>query len=1362
MVVKTLESEVVELVCSHVRERIDAVQTGPFEAFVRQYYRWVPPEDLNNRDTPELCGAALAHWRLAQRRHRGQSKVRVYNPTESEDGYRSPFTVVDIVSDDIPFLVDSVTMELNRGGYSINLVIHPVMGIRRDTDGQLVEVLEPGEDSGVSNESILHAEVTHEDDPERRERLRTEVARVLSDVSAAVSDWGRMREQTLTLARDFEAQPPPIDPAEVEEGIELLRWLADDHFTFLGYREYELIDKDGGTGLQVVEGSGLGILRKPPQRSFTELQPKALELARSPGLLVVTKANSRATVHRPAYLDYIGVRRFSDGRVVGEQRFLGLLTHYAYRESPLQIPMLRGKVKRVLERAGFSPHSHDAKALMEILEAFPRDSLFQIETDKLFEIATGILGLGERQRLRLFVREDPLQRFVACLVCLPRDRFNTRNRERIGRILTEEFHGTHVDWALHLSESVLVRIHYVVHCTKGIPDHYDVQAIERRLVRAVRAWTDNLREALTQELGAERAQSVYRRYESAFPPAYCDDHSARAAVADIAKLEELRRTSGPVIHLYRPHEEDDAPAGDDDAVRCKLFSAGDVALSDVLPTFEHMGVKVVDEHPHEIRPRESDPLWLYDFGLHVEADDIERIRDLFQETFLWVWRREIEDDGLNGLVLAASLSGRRISVLRAVARYLRQASIPYSDAYMERTLLRHPDVAAMLVELFCARLDPDQCDERTSESLKGQIEEAIDAVESLDEDRILRSFLSVLMAILRTNFFRPDRTALSFKVDPTRISLLPLPRPRFEIFVFSPRVEGVHLRGGKVARGGIRWSDRPEDFRTEILGLMKAQMVKNALIVPVGSKGGFVVKRPPAQGGREALQDEAIECYKRFLQGLLDLTDNIVDGSVVGPERVVRYDDDDPYLVVAADKGTAAFSDIANEVSAEYGFWLGDAFASGGSRGYDHKAMGVTARGTWVSVKRKFRELGTDIQTTDFTVAGIGDMAGDVFGNGMLLSRHIRLLAAFNHLHIFIDPDPDPEASFKERERLFKLRHSAWSDYSSELISRGGGVYSRTAKSIPISDEAKEALGIDEDALSPAELIRAILRAPVDLLFNGGIGTYVKSSSETHEDVGDKANDAVRVNGRDVRCRVVGEGGNLGFTQRGRIEYAATGGPEGDGGRINTDAIDNVGGVACSDLEVNIKILLGQLVADGQMSDKQRDELLGEMTDSVAELVLYGCYTQTQALSLSVAQAGPMVDVHARLVHHLEQVAGLDRELEFLPSEEDIAERKAAHEGFLRPELAVIMAYCKVHLFSELLESDLPEDPYLSHDLERYFPSPLPERYSDQMRDHRLRREIIATVVANQLVHRAGTTFAFRVGEEVGAPAALLARGYAV
>jgi glutamate dehydrogenase len=1351
-----LEAELIDAVCARVHERVPNDQAGPCAEFVRQYYHWVPPADLTERTALDLYGAALAHWNLAQQRPSGGDKVRVYNPALEEHGWRSSHTVIDLVTADMPFLVDSVTMKLAHGGHAIDLVIHPVIHVRRDAEGKLLEVLRPGaEHEDAIAESILHVEVERETDPVRLADLRAQVERVLGEVRAAVEDWTEMRARTRSVAEDLAARGANLSAAEIEEAVEFLRWLADDHFTFLGYREYDLVQLEGAAALRVVPDSGLGILRVASSRAVTKLKPKALALVSSPQALVLTKANSRATVHRPSYLDYVGVKRFGpDGQVTGERRFLGLYTSAAYRESALEIPTVRGKLRYVLQRAGFSSDSHDAKALTEILESYPRDSLFQIDREELFGVAMGILGLGERQRVRLFVRRDVLDRFVACLVCIPRDRFNTENRERVASILVEAFSGTHVDWSLMLSESMVVRVHYIVH-SERLPDDYDVAEIEARVVRATRSWTDDLRDALIEELGEERGSRLHRRYERAFPLAYRDDWIARAAIADIARIEELASRQRPIIHLYQPV---DAEEG---VIRCKLFSAAGVALTDVLPTFEHMGARVVDERPYEVSPEGRDPIWVYDFGLRCVTDELEPVRDLFQETFLGVWSGEFEDDGLNALVLRAKLTGRQITILRAIAKYLRQAGTAYSDAYMVRTLVGHPDLAVLLVQLFIARLDPKTHRGETSDRLTASIEHAIDAVQSLDEDRILRNFLAVIGAILRTNHFCLDpagraRAYLSFKLDPSLVPGLPLPRPHFEVFVYSPRIEGVHLRGGKVARGGLRWSDRREDFRTEVLGLMKAQMVKNALIVPVGSKGGFVVKQPPEQGGREALLAEGITCYKTFLCGLLDLTDNIVDKQIVPPRNVVRYDEDDPYLVVAADKGTASFSDIANAVSADYGFWLGDAFASGGSQGYDHKQMGITARGAWESVKRHFRELGTDIQQCDFTVVGIGDMSGDVFGNGMLLSPHIKLLAAFNHMHVFLDPDPDPAASFAERQRLFGLERSAWSDYNPSLISAGGGVHSRTAKSIPITPQVQAALGIEADELSPSELIREILAAPVDLLWNGGVGTYVKASDETHGDAGDKANDGVRRNGNELRCRVVGEGGNLGFTQRGRIEYAH------GGGAIYTDAIDNVAGVNCSDHEVNIKILLDAIVAAGDMTEKQRNALLAEMTDAVAEQVLYGSYTQTQAMSLASEQAESMIDVHARLIRRLEQVAGLNREIEFLPDDETINERKKRHRSLLAPELAVVMAYCKIHLYTELLESDLPEDPYLAHDLERYFPQPLPERFGDAMRGHRLRREIIATVVANQLVDRAGTTFVFRLREETGAPASVLARAYAV
>jgi len=1357
-----LETELIDTVCERVRERLPSEQAAPCEAFVRQYYQWVPPEDLADRNPLDLYGAAVAHWNLAQQRAPGEVKARVYNPNFEQHGWQSPHTLIEIVSDDMPFIVDSVTMDLTRSGYGIHLVIHPVMRIRRDENGHIVEVLDPdSEADGGTAESILHAEVDREHDLHKLDELHRSVERVLDQVRAATEDWQQMRARATALTDELAENPPPLDQATIDETKAFLTWLADDNFTFLGYRDYELTEEGDGALLNAVDGSGLGILRgtsrKPPKR----LSPKAAVFAREPKILLLTKANSPSPVHRPAYLDYIGVKRYdSDGRVIGERRFLGLYTTRAYKASPRSIPIIRGKVEGVLHHAGFPPASHDSKALLEILESYPRDSLFQMETEELFNVAIGILGLGERQRLRLFMWRDPLERFVECLVCIPRDRFNTENRERVGRILLDALGGVALDWTLQLSESRLARVHYIIRCGEEPSAEYDAATIEARLVQAVRAWTDDLRDALLEDHGEEEGNALFRRYERAFPPGYQADWVARSAVADIARIEELVSTDEPITSLYRPLE---APEG---IVRLKLFSAGGVLLSDVLPTLEHLGAKVADERPYEITPSDRGPAWIYDFGLQADPENTERVRDLLHDAFLGVWRGDLEDDGLNSLVLGATLTGRQVSVIRAIAKYLRQAGIGFSDAYIERTLTGHPDVARLLVELWGARLDPDHAEESLAERIATEIEEALDAVPSLDEDRILRSFLSVVRAIVRTNAFQADDKGkphpyLSFKLDSAQIPILPLPKPQFEIFVYSPRVEGVHLRGGKVSRGGLRWSDRREDFRTEVLGLMKAQMVKNALIVPVGAKGGFVLKRPPTQGGREALQQEGVACYRTFLSGLLDLTDNIVDGEVVAPERVVRYDDDDPYLVVAADKGTATFSDIANEVSKSYGFWLGDAFASGGSQGYDHKEMGITARGAWESVKRHFRELGVDVQNTDFTAVGIGDMSGDVFGNGMLCSRHTRLIGAFNHMHVFLDPDPDPEKSYEERRRLFDLPRSSWSDYDGSLISEGGGIFSRSAKSIKLSPQVREALDIGAEKLAPNELIQAILKAPVDLVFNGGIGTYVKASTESQADVGDKANDPLRVDARELRCRVVGEGGNLGLTQRARIEYALIGGPEHNGGRISTDAVDNVAGVNTSDHEVNIKILLDGLVADGDMTEKQRNELLAEMTDAVGQQVLYGSYTQTQAISLGMAQAAPMVDVHARLIRYLEQNAGLNRKIEFLPSDDTIDERKAAHQGLVAPELAVVMAYIKIHLYKQLLDSDLPEDGFLAHDLERYFPAPLPERYSEQMRSHRLKREIIATVVANQLVDRAGTTFAFRLLEETGALPAVLARAYA-
>ena len=1352
------ELDLIDAVIVKVTERLGHEPPAACQEFVRQLFHWVPAQDLNERTPDDVAGMALAQFELASHLEAGEPKVRVYNPDRERDGWSSSHTAVEIVCDDMPFLVDSITMELGRQDAAIELFVHPVMRVVRDDD-ELVEVLAPDHTAyGFQVESVIHVDVARQSDPDRLAVLRAGIEVVLEEVRAAVEDWGRMRAQTMVLATELRRQAPPCEQHQLEECEAFLEWLSNDNFTYLGYREYEL--QDSGA-LVPIPGTGLGILRGTSSREPNVLTGRALDEARSSDPLVLTKANSKARVHRPSYLDYVGVKRFAaDGRVVGERRFLGLYTSAAYRASPRTIPRLRDKVEYVLKLGAFPPDSHDAKGLLDILESLPRDLLVEITDDDLFDLAIGILGLGERPRVRLFVSPDRLDRFVACTLCLPRDRFNTDNRQRAGEILARAFGGTQVDWRLYLSESVIVRVDYIVRCPDGIHQREPVSVIEARIAEVTRSWGDELRVALISKLGEGDGVELYRRFGDAFPAGYRADSEAPMAIADIARIDELRSTGQPVIAIYRRGGE--AP----EAVRCRVLSAAPVSLSDVVPKFEHMDATVVDERPYEIAPDGEDPVWVYDFGLRLDPDGLQRAGSEFSQTFLGVWLGELEDDRLNALVMLAGLSGRQITIIRAVLRYLRQAATAFSDRYMITALLDNPAIAAQLADLFAARFDPDQLDAEGAARLQVEITAAIDRVASLDEDRILRSVLAVLGAMLRTNYYRRSADGrapeqLSFKLDPTQLEMLPLPRPRYEIFVYSPRMEGIHLRGGRVARGGLRWSDRREDFRTEVLGLMKAQMVKNAVIVPVGSKGGFVVKRPPAGGGREALQREGIACYRTFLRGLLDLTDNYAGDAVIAPERVVRYDDDDPYLVVAADKGTAAFSDIANAVAAEYGFWLGDAFASGGSHGYDHKQMGITARGAWESVKRHFRELGTDIQTEDFTVVAIGDMSGDVFGNGMLCSPHIRLLAAFNHAHIFLDPDPDPAASYAERRRLFELERSSWTDYDPSLISAGGGVHARELKAIAISPEVRAALGISAEQLSPNALISEILRAPVDLLFNGGIGTYVKAAEETNAQAGDRANDAVRVDGAQLRCRVVGEGGNLGLTQRGRIEYALRGGPSESGGRINNDAIDNVAGVNCSDHEVNIKILLDGLVGTGELTVDQRNELLASMTDAVGENVVYGSYTQTQAMSIALVQAVSMRDVHARMITHMERTAGLDRELEFLPSEATLAQRRTERRGLVSPEIAVLMAYVKIHLDALLLDSELPNDPYLMPDLERYFPDAL-DGYSEQMRSHRLRRELIATVVSNQLVDRAGTTFAYRLNEETGVGVPQLARGFAI
>ncbi|MFF7763616.1 NAD-glutamate dehydrogenase [Streptomyces griseorubiginosus] len=1346
-------------------------------SFLQRYYLHTAPEDLTGRDPIDVYGAALSHYRLGETRPQGTANVRVHTPTVEENGWTCTHSVVEVVTDDMPFLVDSVTNELTRQGRGIHVVIHPQVVVRRDLTGKLIEILTvpPAAQDlphDAHTESWIHVEIDRETDRSDLKQITNDLLRVLSDVREAVEDWEKMRDAALRMADELPAEPVATDlrDSEIEEARELLRWLAADHFTFLGYREYQLREDDS---LAAVPGTGLGILRSDPHHageeghpvspSFERLPADARAKAREHNLLVLTKANSRATVHRPSYLDYIGVKKFdADGNVVGERRFLGLFSSAAYTESVRRVPVIRRKVDEVLERAGFSPNSHDGRDLLQILETYPRDELFQTPADELESIATSVLYLQERRRLRLYLRQDEYGRYYSALVYLPRDRYTTGVRLRIIDILKEELDGISVDFTAWNTESILSRLHFVVRVPQGteLPQlsDSDKERIEARLVEAARSWADGFAEALNAELGEERAAELIRHYGNAFPEGYKADHTPRSAVADLVHIEKLAEDQDHdfALSLYEP-----VGAAPEER-RFKIYRKGDaISLSAVLPVLTRLGVEVTDERPYELRCADRSVAWIYDFGLRMPTSQNggdyhgDDGRERFQEAFAATWTGKAENDGFNALVLSAGLGWRQAMVLRAYAKYLRQAGSTFSQDYMEDTLRHNVHTTRLLVSLFEARMSPDRqrAGHELVDALLEELDAALDQVASLDEDRILRSFLTVIKATLRTNFFQEaaggkPHDYVSMKFDPQAIPDLPAPRPAFEIWVYSPRVEGVHLRFGKVARGGLRWSDRREDFRTEILGLVKAQMVKNTVIVPVGAKGGFVAKQlPDPSVDRDAWLAEGIGSYKTFISALLDITDNMVAGEVVPPADVVRHDEDDTYLVVAADKGTATFSDIANGVAESYNFWLGDAFASGGSAGYDHKGMGITARGAWESVKRHFRELDLDTQSEDFTVVGIGDMSGDVFGNGMLLSEHIRLVAAFDHRHIFIDPKPDAATSYAERRRVFELPRSSWADYNADLISTGGGVFPRTAKSIPVNAHIREALGIEDKVtkMTPADLMRAILQAPVDLLWNGGIGTYVKASTETHADVGDKANDPIRVDGADLRVKVVGEGGNLGLTQLGRIEFAL------HGGKINTDAIDNSAGVDTSDHEVNIKILLNGLVTEGDMTVKQRNKLLAEMTDEVGRLVLRNNYAQNTAIANALAQSKDMLHAQQRFMKHLVREGHLDRALEFLPTDRQIRERLAQGQGLTGPETAVLLAYTKITVADELLHTDLPDDPYLRTLLHAYFPTALREQFSEHIDSHPLHREITTTVLVNDTVNTGGTTYLHRLREETGA-----------
>jgi glutamate dehydrogenase len=1351
---------------------------GDLSGFLQAYYRFVAAEDLSPAGASRVTAVAAWHAALGAVRPQGRAAVQVRDAGNAS--LTGAGTVVDIVTDDMPYLVDSVTMELNRHSANIRLIVHPLLCVRRDVAGQAhgtvlttgaAEASAPGagtaDGTGFQDgvqESWIHVELGYLHD---HGGLAADLRRVLDDLRVAMEDQRRMR----TSARELFATLADEGGTQEAEAGELLAWLAAGHFTFLGYREYDLVRRDDAAELRPLPGTGLGILRHDGADSFAVTPPGGRHGGRTARLLVLAKSSTRSTVYRPSYLDYVAVRKFGpDGQVTGEYRFLGLYTQAAYTESITRIPVLRRKLNRVLELAELPPDSHDGKELAEILEGYPREELFEISPEQLTPIALAVLRLGQRKQVRLFLRPDAYGRYVSCLIYLPRDRYTTKVRLQAQEILRRALDGVSVDYSAMVSNSALARLHVVVHGRPGQPlPTVDETALQAEIAAAVRSWDEDLAAEAERQLGAERAAQVLQVCVLGIPEPYKADTRPADAVADLAEILRLRELAEPFALRL-----DISPNGQ---WRLRVFrSTSPITLSDMLPQLQHMGLEVVDEHPYEFQTADG-PFWIYDFGLShtgsggyggTDSPPMRGGTTQFEEALTALWNDQTEDDSFNALVLHASLSWRQAVLLRAYARYLRQVGVRFSQDYLQRVLRANPAITRLLVRLFESRFDPaiqggaaERC-EAIAEELRG----ALDEVVSLDHDRILRSYLALIEGTLRTNYFQRERQAdgagaapyLVLKLAPEKVPDVPLPRPKFEIFVYSPRLEAVHLRFGRVARGGLRWSERPEDFRTEVLGLVKAQEVKNSVIVPSGAKGGFVCKRLPDPGDREAYQAEVLACYQTFISAMLDITDNIDGDRVIPPVSVVRQDGDDPYLVVAADKGTATFSDVANEIAQRYGFWLGDAFASGGSEGYDHKKMGITARGAWESVRWHFAALRLDPDTDDFTVAGVGDMSGDVFGNGMLLSRHIKLVAAFDHRHVFLDPSPDPAVSFAERNRLFRMPRSSWADYDRALISPGGGIWPRSAKSVPLPPQARAALGLDSAtlALSPDELISAILAAPVDLLWNGGIGTYVKASTETHADAGDRSNDPVRIDATRLRARVVAEGGNLGLTQAARIEYALC------GGLVNTDFIDNSAGVDTSDHEVNIKILLADAIVGRDIPPSDRGPLLHEMTDEVAAHVLRHNDGQNMALAASRFQAPRLLHVHARYLRKLEREKRVSLEQDGLPGEKEIAARRSAGAGLTTPELALLLAHTKIAAGQDVLASALPDDPYLRSTLTGYFPAPLRARLAQRMDAHPLRREIITTSVVNEMVDTGGTTFLFRMEEETGAPVPDITRAWLV
>ncbi|NQY62743.1 MAG: NAD-glutamate dehydrogenase [Alteromonadaceae bacterium] len=1360
-----LPSVILKNVAQLIHKKVPS-DTSPLVAqFAELLYSNISTLDLAHRNDSDMYGATLSLWNALNGHQDSTPVIKVFNPQVSKHGWKSSHTVIEVIVSDMPFLVDSLRIALNRLGLSPHLMLNCPIKIIRDKDNNITQLAAAADKSleSTSVETVFFIEIDRQTEQKVLDNVAKELLSVVSDISLTVSDWQPMRTRLAEIITDVKKAKLPCSKADKDDAVEFLQWILDDNFTLMGYRSYNVEALKGEIALTAKVETSLGLMKNSigtKQRLLSNFSTAAREISLGKNLLILTKTNSRSRVHRPAHLDYIGVKQFDNkGNVIGEERFVGLFGSSYYTNSALDLPFIKSKVMAVCESSGFAQGTHAYKTLINILETYPRDEILQTNTDELLKNVLGIFQMQERDYSGLFIRRDAFERFYSCMVYVRRERYNTELRVATQKLLQEALGSDkEVEFTTYFSESVQARTHYIVRVNSTKAD-INVKEIEKNLNEAARSWDDKLATALNSHKGEAKGKALSRKYVN-FPQSYKDEVLPGSAIVDVEKLEALSDDNPLEMLFYQPQEE----KPDSRLVKLKLFHSGEpLHLSDVLPILENFGLRVIGESPFAVRTNEGETCWILDFSMLLTGKgkfNLEVVQSLFQDAFAKVWAGELEDDGFNRLILGAELDGREVSILRAFAKYERQIGGTFSQSYIEDTFARYPDIAELLINAFKLRFDPNKkASEKAQTKILDQIESSLDNVANLDDDRIIRRFVEMINATIRTNYFQPDpvkgnKSYISFKILPDQISDVPLPLPKFEIFVYSPQIEGVHLRGGKVARGGLRWSDRREDFRTEVLGLVKAQQVKNTVIVPVGAKGGFVCKQLPVGGSRQEIFEAGKECYRTFIRGLLDITDNIVGGNIVPPVNVVRLDEDDPYLVVAADKGTATFSDIANGIADDYNFWMGDAFASGGSVGYDHKGMGITARGAWESVKRHFREMDIDCQSTDFTCIGIGDMAGDVFGNGMLLSKHIRLQAAFNHMHIFIDPTPDAASSYKERERLFNLPGCSWEDYNKDLISEGGAIFSRHQKSIKLTPQIKKMLGTQKQKMSPAELMQNILKMKVDLLWNGGIGTYVKGSKETHLEVGDRANDSLRINGNELQAKVVGEGGNLGLTQLGRIEFAA------NSGRINSDSVDNVGGVDCSDNEVNIKILLNGLVQNGDLTVKQRNKLLYDMTDQVSEIVLSDCYRQTHSLSITEMRSVNQLKEQVRFIHELERTGKLDRALEFIPNDDEIAERLAKGQGLTRPELSVLLAYSKMVLKEDLVCPEITENPFHNRLLVEAFPKQLQDKYQAQMQEHPLRAEIIATKLANNIGNDMGFNFVNRMYEETGATVAEITNCY--